>query len=239
MQQEDIKQRLSKAISSKGYASRREAERLIESGRVKLNGKVVTEIVTFVTNKDIIEVDDIMLFNQKPKLWIYYKPAGLVTTHRDPEGRPTVFENIPLKLSHIISVGRLDIDSEGLLLITNSGELARKLELPSNNFKRTYSVKAYGNYNEEKLDIIRKGATIDGVCYKPAKVKLIKSNSRNHWFEVTVTEGKNREVRRLFEHIGLQINRLIRTSYHIYHLGDLPKGKILEVEIDEKILSQK
>ncbi len=225
-------ERLAKSISSRGYSSRRDAEKIIQEGRVKVNGVAVSEIVTFVEESDVIEIDNVILTISKPRLWIYYKPRGFVTTHKDPQGRPTVFDNLPIKIPHIISVGRLDIESEGLLLLTNSGELARKLELPSNNYSRTYKVKAYGKFNEESLKLIASGPEIDGVQYRPCKIKLTKSNISNHWFEITIYEGKNREIRRLFEHIGMEINRLIRVSYYKYILGTMQSGEILEVKVD-------
>lgn len=223
-------ERLAKAISSRGYCSRREAERLIEAGRVKVNGKLIVEVVTLVTEQDVIEVDNVKLFKDVPKLWLYYKPRGLITTHKDPQGRPTVFDNLPLKFSHIISIGRLDIDSEGLLLLTNNGELARKYELPSSNFARVYKVKAYGHFKKQDLVKLEKGIIIEGIKYRPCIIKHLKSNITNHWFEVTIYEGKNREVRKLFDFIGLAVNRLIRISYDKYQLEDLEPGEIREVK---------
>ena len=229
--QGNIMERLAKAISSRGFCSRRDAEKLIAEGKVKVNGKPIMEVVTFVTPEDTIEVDNVKLFESKPRLWVYYKPRGLVTTHKDPQGRPTVFDNIPLKIQHIISVGRLDIDSEGLLLLTNNGELARKFELPSNNFARVYKVKAYGRFRESDLNLLEQGVVIDGVEYRECRIEHIKSNQANHWFWIEIYEGKNREVRRLFEYIGLTVNRLIRTHYHTYSLDDMEVGDIREVEI--------
>jgi len=224
-------ERLAKAISSRGYSSRRDAEKLIQEGRVKINGNVISEVITFVKYSDVIEIDNVILTIPKPRLWIYYKPRGLVTTHKDPQGRPTVFDNLPIKIPYIISVGRLDVESEGLLLLTNNGEFARKLELPSNNYPRIYKVKAYGKFNNESLRTLESGIEIDGIKYKNCKIKHIKSNSTNHWFEVTIYEGKNREIRKLFEYIGMEINRLIRTSFHEYTLGTMKSGEILEIKI--------
>jgi 23S rRNA pseudouridine2605 synthase len=233
MQQETTNNgtRLAKAISALGYASRRDAEKIIQEGRVKVNGRIISDVITFVTSEDVIEVDHIKLFYQEPRMWIYHKPAGLVTTHKDPKNRPTVFQNLPIKLSHVISVGRLDIDSEGLLLITNSGETARKFELPSNNYSRKYKVKAYGRLRKEDIKFLEEGITLDGEKFKPCTIDHIKSNQSNHWFEVEIFEGKNREIRRMFESIEMQVNRLIRTSFHVYTLGDIPKGKVKEVDI--------
>jgi len=231
--EESTKIRLAKAINAAGYCSRREAERLIIAGEVKVNGAIVSEVVTFVTLEDTIEIEGNLLNNTtvKPRLWLYFKPRGLVTTHYDPEGRPTVFENLPSSLpSHVISIGRLDIDSEGLLLITNSGPLARYFELPSNNFRRIYKVKAFGNFSSKDIHFLEKGVEIEGIKYRPAQIKLIKTNNSNSWFEVTITEGKNREIRKLFNFIGLQVNRLIRISYGNYKLGDMTPGDIIEIE---------
>lgn len=222
-------QRLAKYISSCGFCSRRDAEKLIEKGRVRMNGIDISDVVTFVSDNDVVEVDNIILSVPKTKLWIYYKPRGLVTTHKDPQNRPTVFDNLTINSSHIISIGRLDIDSEGLLLLTNNGELARKYELPSNNYSRVYKVKAYGSFKKEDLKKLELGPEIDGIKYAANKIEFIKSNSKNHWFQITIFEGKNREVRKLFNHIGLQVNRLIRVSYGEYELNDMKPGQIKEV----------
>ncbi len=236
MQPKNSKERLAKAISTLGYCSRRDAEKLIASGRVKLNGEITTEIVTFVEPCDVIEVDNVKLLSLPTKIWSYYKPRGFITTHKDPQGRPTVFDNINIKnQSHIISVGRLDIESEGLLLLTNNGEIARKLELPSNNFERIYKVKAFGNFKQQDILELEKGAKIDSILYKPCKITHIKSNTKNHWFEVKIYEGKNREIRKLFEHIGMQVSRLIRISYYIYNLGDLKPGEVREEKINSEL----
>lgn len=224
-------QRLAKYISSCGYCSRRDAEKLIESGKVVVNGSVTKNVVTFISSKDVVEIDDIMLSIPKTRLWLYYKPRGLVTTHKDPENRPTVFDNIPLKDSHIISIGRLDIDSEGLLLLTNNGEFARQLELPSNNYSRVYKVKVYGNFKKEDIQKIEEGPIIEGIRYAPNKVDFIKSNIKNHWFTITIFEGKNREVRKLFNHVGLQVNKLIRISYGEYSIDNMKPGDIREVKL--------
>ena len=222
--------RLAKQISTLGYCSRRDAEKLILESRVKVNNQVISDVVTFVTEDDTIEVEGVMLSSQTPRLWKYYKPRGLITTHKDPQNRPTVFDNIPLKLPHIISVGRLDIESEGLLLLTNSGKISRYFELPSNNFSRVYEVKAYGKFTQKTLDKIRSGAVIEGIEYRKCQIEVIKSNLMNHWFEVTIHEGKNREIRKLFEFIGMQVSRLIRISYGKYELGVMKPGDIEELD---------
>ncbi len=239
MQQQNIKERLAKAISRLGYCSRREAEKLIACGAVKVNGIAINDVVTFVSEEDVIEVENVKLTSTTPKIWAYYKPRGLITTHNDPQGRPTVFDNLPIKNhSHIISVGRLDIESEGLLLLTNNGEIARKLELPSNNYERIYKVKLYGDLNMKDFLALEKGITIDSISYKPCKITHIQSNIKNHWFEIKIYEGKNREIRRLFEYIGLQVSRLIRISYYIYHLENLKPGEAREEKINSELYSK-
>ena len=233
MPQKNIMERLAKAISARGFCSRREAERQIISGNVKVNGEKILDVVTFVSSEDVIEVQNVKLSQIHPRLWSYYKPRGLVTTHNDPQKRPTVFDNLSIKnASHIISIGRLDIESEGLLLLTNNGELARKFELPSSGLARVYKVKAYGNFRANEIRLLENGITIDSIAYKQCKIEHIKSNIKNHWFSVTLYEGKNREVRKLFEYIDLEVSRLIRISYHIYNLEDLKPGEVREEQID-------
>ncbi|MDX1916977.1 MAG: pseudouridine synthase [Rickettsiaceae bacterium] len=222
-------ERLAKIISRSGFCSRREAERIIQEGRVTKNKVQVTEVVTLASIEDVIEIDGVMLFIPKTKLWKYYKPRGIITTHKDPGGRPTIFENINIS-SHIISIGRLDIESEGLLLLTNSGELARQYELPSNNFARQYKVKAYGKYKSKDLEYLRSGIEVDGIKYKPCDISLIKTNNSNHWFHVTLYEGKNREIRKIFNSINMMVSRLIRTDYGPFSIEQMKPGEIKEVK---------
>ncbi|MDX1924388.1 MAG: pseudouridine synthase [Rickettsiaceae bacterium] len=237
-------ERVAKYISSCGYCSRREAEKLILSGKVKVNNSTISIVSTLIGPGDLVEIEGVILHRPKIRLWKYYKPRGFVTTHKDPEGRKTIFEDIFAKNSangknecsghsfqskHIISVGRLDIESEGLLLLTNSGELARELELPKNNFKRLYKVKAYGKFTKASLELLEKGITHKGLQYKPCKIKHIKTNLSNHWFEVEIFEGKNREIRNIFSHINMQVNRLIRIEYGPYKLGSMKQSQIEEV----------
>ncbi|MDX2050726.1 MAG: pseudouridine synthase [Rickettsiaceae bacterium] len=223
-------QRLAKYISRCGYCSRREAEKLIEQGEVMLNGVLTRDIISFVQDTDIVEVKGIKLSQEEPKIWKYYKPRGLITTHKDPQNRSTVFDNIKLKSPHIISVGRLDIESEGLLLLTNSGFLARKLELPENNFSRKYHVKVFGKYTDSDIQKLRQGPLIDGVKYKPCRIELIKSGKVNNWFELELFEGKNREIRNFFKHINLKISRLIRISYGPISLGDMKTNELRRID---------
>ena len=185
-----------------------------------------------VTQDDDIVVDGKPLRKQeRVRLWIYHKPPGLVTTAKDPQGRPTVFEDVPKKLGRVISVGRLDLNSEGLLLLTNSGALSRHLELPSTALPRVYQVRTYGELDMDALKDLRNGITIDDVRYKPIQVYVENpdNDSANNWLEVTLHEGKNREIRKIFEHFGCSVSRLLRLSYGPFQLGSLPKGEVKEV----------
>ena len=224
-------ERLAKAISKAGICSRRQAELLINSGEVKVNGIVINSPATNVDKSSHIEVSGKPINpNQQPRLWTYYKPAGLITTHKDTHGRETVFDNL-LNLPRVISIGRLDIMSEGLLLLTNDGSLARSFELPANKIERVYKVRAYGLLNFTNLKSAELGIKIDQIVYNPKSIKLIKEGRTNSWFEVTLTEGKNREIRRIFNHFGLVVNRLIRVSYGAFNLGDLKPGEHKEQPI--------
>ena len=169
-------------------------------------------------------------------MWVYYKPTGLVTTHKDEQGRPTVFENLPEGLPRVISVGRLDLNSEGLLLLTNSGELSRRLELPSNSWSRRYKVKVHGRINRDKLAELEQGITIDGILYGSIKVEVESEQGTNAWLSVTLQEGKNREIRKVMKFIGLDVARLIRLSYGPFQLGSLKKGEVREVP--QKVLKE-
>jgi len=223
-------ERIAKMLARAGIASRREAERMIEAGRVKVNGALLSTPAFLVTDKDKIEVDDVAVAGKAPpRLWRYHKPNGLLTTHSDPGGRPTVFENLPDDLPRVISVGRLDMTSEGLLLLTNDGELARQLELPATAWARRYKARAYGKTTQDKLDGLMKGVMIDGVRTGPIEATLEKQQGTNAWISVTIREGKNREIRRALETLKLKVNRLIRISYGPFQLGDLDKGKLEEV----------
>lgn len=223
-------ERLAKRIARAGICSRREAEKLIEEGKVKVGGKTVKTPALNVTEADTIIVNGKPLQDKEPsRLWLYHKPSGLVTTHKDPEGRPTVFQAMPSDMPRVISVGRLDLTSEGLLLLTNDGDLARKLELPSNGWIRRYRVRSYGAVPQTMIDAMKKGLTIDGVSYGSVEAVLDSQKSNNSWFTVSLTEGKNREIRRIFEHFGCKVSRLMRLSYGPFVMGSLPKGEIKEV----------
>jgi 23S rRNA pseudouridine2605 synthase len=226
--------RVAKALARAGVGSRRDVERLIADGRVALNGQVLTTPAVKVEPGDILTVDGQVVGEAEPaRLFRYHKPVGLVTTHKDPQGRPTVFEALPGGLPRLISVGRLDLNSEGLLLLTNDGELARGLELPAAGIMRRYRARAYGRITQERLDKLKDGITIEGVRYGPIEARLDKAKEGEHganlWITVTLAEGKNREVRRVLEHLGVKVNRLIRLSYGPFALGTLEVGEIEEV----------
>ncbi|MBL8548521.1 MAG: rRNA pseudouridine synthase [Hyphomonadaceae bacterium] len=223
-------ERIAKALARAGIASRREAERMIADGRVSVNGKTLESPAFNVTRKDDIRVDGKRIgAAEETRLWRYHKPAGLVTTHADPQGRPTVFEHLPRKLPRVISVGRLDLNSEGLLLLTNDGELARTLELPATGLTRTYRARAFGAVTQAELDGLSKGIEIAGVRYGPIEAQLDVKRGGNAWITLALKEGKNREVRRVLEALGLKVNRLIRTSYGPFELGTLEAGAVEEI----------
>ena len=224
-------ERIAKRIAAAGICSRRDAERLILSGRVSVNGKILETPAFLVGEDDVIKVDK-KIISSKPvtRVWLYHKPTGLVTTARDPQGRPTVFGSLPADMPRVISVGRLDLNSEGLLLLTNDGEWARRMELPSSHLKRTYRVRVHGKIPVDLAEQLGKGRTVSGVHYAPCKVKIEKGTGSNSWLEMTLEEGKNREIRKLMTSFGIQVARLIRISYGPYELGDLKKGEVREVK---------
>jgi 23S rRNA pseudouridine2605 synthase len=223
-------ERIAKRIARAGLASRRDAERMIAAGRVKLNGRLVETAATIVTPKDRIEVDgDPLAERERTRLWLFHKPKGLVTTNRDPEGRPTIFSVLPKDLPRVMTVGRLDIGTEGLLLLTNDGGLARVLELPSTGWLRRYRVRAHGAVEAAALDKLRRGVTIAGMVYGGIEAAIDRVQGTNVWLTLGLREGKNREVRRVLEHLGLSVNRLIRISYGPFQLGDLKPGDVEEV----------
>lgn len=223
-------ERIAKWLARAGVASRRDAERLIAEGRVALNRRRVETPATFVRPGDIVAVDGRPVAPpERTRLFRYHKPPGLVTTHRDPQGRPTVFERLPPGLPRLISVGRLDLTSEGLLLLTNDGALARRLELPSQGWLRRYRVRVYGPLDERDLRALSQGVTIDGVAYGPIEAEVDSRRGLISWLTVSLREGKNREIRRVMEHLGLQVTRLIRVAYGPFQLGALPRGAVEEV----------
>jgi 23S rRNA pseudouridine2605 synthase len=223
--------RIAKAIAHAGLCSRRDAEAWIAAGRVAVNGKVLTTPAHVVGPGDTITVDGKPLpERQGTRLWRYHKRRGLVTSHKDPQGRKTVFEVLPPELPRVVSVGRLDLNTEGLLLLTTDGELARHLELPSTGWIRRYRVRAYGRVSQEALDALRQGVTIDGVRYGPVEARIDREQGSNLWLTISLREGKNREVKRIAEHLGLTVNRLIRVSFGPFALGDLAEGAAEEVK---------
>ncbi|NJC42182.1 23S rRNA pseudouridine2605 synthase [Brevundimonas alba] len=230
-------ERIAKAMARAGIASRREVERLIGLGKVAVNGKILDTPATLVTRDDVITVDGKPIGSaQATRVWRYHKPAGLLTSHTDPAGRPTVFDALPSGLPRVISVGRLDLNTEGLLLLTNDGELSRALELPQTELVRQYRARARGRVSQLQLDSLKGGVTVDGVRYGPIEATLDKAKggedekqSANLWISVSITEGKNREVRKVLEHLGLTVNRLIRLAYGPFQLGTLPVGSVEEV----------
>ncbi|MBI1187400.1 MAG: pseudouridine synthase [Alphaproteobacteria bacterium] len=223
-------ERIAKALARAGVCSRRDAEKLIDAGRVSVNGRVLASPAFNVTAQDVIAVDGRRVRAAAPtRVWRYHKPPGLVTTHRDPQGRKTVFETLPLSLPRVISVGRLDLNSEGLLLLTNDGALARRLELPSTGLVRRYRARAFGAVAQADLDALREGVEIAGVRYGPIDAQLDRKQGGNAWINISISEGKNREVRRVLESLGLKVNRLIRTAYGPFALGTLKIGDVEEV----------
>jgi 23S rRNA pseudouridine2605 synthase len=223
-------ERIAKRLARAGLCSRRDAERWILEGRVVVDGQILTTPAFVVTEKSRIQVDGKPLPDaEKTKLWRYHKPPGLVTTHKDPEGRPTVFSMMPPDMPRVLSVGRLDLTSEGLLLLTNDGEVARKLEHPTTGWTRRYRVRVHGKVSQDELDNLANGITIDGISYGPIKADLEREKGANAWVNIAIKEGKNREIRRIMEHIGLSVTRLIRVAYGPFQLGQLARGDIEEV----------
>jgi len=223
-------ERIAKVLSRRGIASRREAERLIETGEVAVNGKVITSPALNVTAKDRITVSGRALPAEEPaRLWLYYKPEGLVTSAADEKGRDTVFDHLPEDMPRVMSIGRLDLNSEGLLLLTNDGGLKRRLELPSTGWLRKYRVRVNGNPTDDQLEPLRKGITVDGERFQPMQVTLDRIQGANAWLTVGLREGRNREIRRAMNAIELYVNRLIRVSYGPFRLNDLKPGEVEEV----------
>ncbi len=230
----DIKsERIAKRMARAGLCSRREAERWIEKGRVQVNSKTLTSAACTVTADDEVKVDNKIIGQpQETRMFMHHKTTGTITSNKDEQGRPTVFERLPDALPRLVSVGRLDMNTEGLLLLTNDGELSRYLELPSTGWKRRYRVRVHGRVDVKKLEKLKTGITVEGIQYKSIIATLDEGEQTgaNSWLNVTLTEGKNREVRRVMEALGLQVSRLIRVSYGPFNLGNLPKGAIEEIK---------
>jgi 23S rRNA pseudouridine2605 synthase len=224
-------ERIAKVLSRAGVASRREAERMIELGEVSVNGKVITSPALNVTAADKITVRGEPVGRPEPaRLWLYYKPEGLVTSAADEKGRDTVFDHLPEDMPRVMSVGRLDLNSEGLLLLTNDGEMKRRLELPSTGWLRKYRVRVKGNPTEPEIEPLRKGITVEGDRFQPMEVKIDRHQGANAWLTVGLREGKNREIRRAMSHIGLTVNRLIRVSYGPFRLNEMKPGEVEEIK---------
>lgn len=223
-------ERIAKRIASAGVCSRRDADKLIAEGVVAVNGHLISSPVLDVMPTDRITIRGKPLpAPLPPRLFAFHKPAGLVVTQKDEQGRQTVFSGLPKSLPRLVSVGRLDLNSEGLLLMTTAGELARYLELPKTGMSRVYRVRAHGDIRRLNIEALKRGITIKGVRYAGMTVVVEKSGQSNHWLNITLHEGKNREVRKVLEHFGLQVNRLIRQSYGPFSLGDTPKGAMVEI----------
>lgn len=225
-------ERIAKYLARAGICSRREAEDLITQGRVRVNGERIDTPATIVSDVDDIRIDNgKKVKKEPPRLFLFHKPAGLLTATKDPRGRPTIFDVMPRTMPRVVSVGRLDMNTEGLILLTNDGEIKRYLELPSTGWVRSYRARVHGTVNVDRLERMKKGMVVDGVKYGPVFAKLEKAQqSSNSWVNVSLTEGKNREVRNLMKAIHLDVNRLIRLSYGPFQLGKLPRGAIIEVK---------
>lgn len=222
--------RIAKVLARAGVASRREAERMIEAGRVSVNGIKIERAALNVTDADKITVDGKALNAPEPvRLWLYHKPTGLVTTNRDEQGRATIYDDLPDDLPRVMCVGRLDLNSEGLLLLTNDGAIKRQLELPSTGWLRKYRVRINGRPNDKTLDPLRKGLVVDGQRFLPMDVTIDRQQGANAWLTIGLREGKNREIRRAIEDIGLRVNRLIRVSFGPFQLGQLKSGEVEEL----------
>lgn len=233
-------QRIAKLLARAGIASRREIERMIEEGRITLNGEAVTTPATLLTSLQGIAVDGNPVAQPAPaRLFLFHKPSGFLTTERDPRGRPTIYDKLPADLPRVMPIGRLDMTTEGLLLLTTDGEFKRQMELPSTGVPRTYRARAFGEVSQNQLEDLFEGIEIDGIRYGQIEANLERRTGRNQWIEMTLTEGKNREVRRVLEHLGLQVNRLIRTSYGPFQLGELASGAVEEVRQHDLIVFRK
>lgn len=226
----DKGERIAKVIARAGICSRREAERLIAEGRVAVDGQRLDGPAVNVTAAQRVTIDgEALPAPAPPRLWRYHKPKGLITSTRDPQGRPTVFASLPPELGRLLSVGRLDLNSEGLLLLTNDGALKRRLELPASGWIRRYRARVHGRVEPRKLAGLARGVRVDGVDYGPIRAELERQTASNAWLKLALTEGKNREVRKVLEHLGLAVNRLIRVAYGPFQLGRLPRGALDEV----------
>lgn len=222
--------RIAKFIAQSGIASRRQAEKMILEKRVEVDGEIISSAALNINKESKVRVDGREIYKQKKlRVWSFFKPDGVIVTNRDNKNRKTIYDILPKNLENVISIGRLDINSEGLILLTNSGEFARYLELPVNNFERQYKVRVHGDVDFNKINLIEKGITIDGVSYSKNKITIGKKTGANSWLSITLREGKNREIRKLFKHIDLSVNRLLRVSYGPFKLNDMKKGELRQI----------
>ncbi|MBH1999743.1 MAG: pseudouridine synthase [Sphingomonadaceae bacterium] len=233
-------QRIAKLLARAGVASRREVERMIEEGRVTIDGVAVETPATLLASLHGVAVDGVAIAAPPPaRLFLFHKPAGYLTTERDPAGRPTIYDRLPADLPRVMPIGRLDMSTEGLLLLTTDGGFKRQMELPATGVPRTYRARAFGEVSQQQLEDLFDGVEIDGIRYGAIEANLERRTGRNQWIEMTLTEGKNREVRRVLEHMDLKVNRLIRTSYGPFVLADLPVGAVEEVRQHDLALFRK
>ena len=221
-------ERVAKVIARSGYCSRREAEVLIFEGSVKVNGEVIDNPAVLITDQSIKINNKLLPKKDETRMWIFHKPKGFICTNKDEKNRKTIFNILPTDMPRVMSIGRLDINTEGLLLLTNDGEVSRYIELPKNQWIRNYRVRAHGKINLERLQKLSKGIRIDGVTYGPIKVELEKEGA-NSWLKISLMEGKNREIKKVLQYFGLEVNRLIRISFGPFILGSLAAGKVKEV----------
>lgn len=244
--EQETQERIAKRMARAGLCSRRQAEVWILDGRVKVNNKLLTTPAFTVSQSDKVEVDGkIISQKERTRLWLFHKPSGTVTTNQDPEGRKTIFELMPDDLPRLMSIGRLDINTEGLLLMTNDGGLSRVLELPATGWLRRYRVRVHGHVKQEDLDQLQDGIAVEGVLYGAIEAKLEHEQGTNSWLSVALREGKNREIKKVLGHLGLEVTRLIRISFGPFQLGDLPKGAVREIrsrmlrdQLGDKLIEQ-
>ncbi len=222
-------QRIAKIIARSGFCSRRDAEELITEGRVKVNGIVIDTPATLITDHSIKIDDKLLMEKRPPKVWIFHKPKGFITTNKDPKARKTIFEILPRNLPRVVTIGRLDINTEGLLLLTNDGEVARYVELPSSKWTRIYRARVFGVIDMDRLHKLKKGIVVDGVKYSGIKVEMEQKRDFNSWLKISLNEGKNREIKKVLEFFGLKVSRLIRISFGPFHLGKMAVGEVKEV----------
>jgi 23S rRNA pseudouridine2605 synthase len=222
-------QRVAKVIARSGFCSRREAEQIISEGRVKVNGVVIETPATLITDHSIKIDDKLLTEKQPPKVWAFHKPRGFITTNKDPKARKTIFEILPKQLPRVVTIGRLDINTEGLLLLTNDGEVARYVELPSSKWSRVYRARVFGKIDMERLQKLQKGIVIDGIKYNGITVEMEQERDFNSWLKISLTEGKNREIKKVLEYFGLKVSRLIRISFGPFQLGKMAVGEVKEI----------